>query len=102
MEAAEEERGEGEDDRERGEEAKGKKKGRQRVEDKDNMMGETEAKVVGMGQRGRERLEKGEGSTREGRERKRGGEMREGSGRRKRGEGGVDKEKADGRSRPCK
>jgi hypothetical protein len=63
------------------------------------MTGEKEAGVVGMG---RERLEKGEGSTREGRERKRGVEMREGSGKRKRGEGGVDKEKADGRSRPCK
>ena len=29
-------------------------------------------------------------------------EMREGSGKRKRGEGGVDEEKDDGRSRPCK
>ena len=28
--------------------------------------------------------------------------MREGSGKRKRGEGGVDEEKDDGRSRPCK
>jgi hypothetical protein len=46
--------------------------------------------------------EAGEGSTREGREWERGGEMREGSGKRKRGKGGVDEEKDDGRSRPCK
>jgi hypothetical protein len=38
----------------------------------------------------------------QGREWARGGEMREGSGKRKRGEGGVDEEKDDGRSRPCK
>jgi hypothetical protein len=72
------------------------------VEERDNMMGETEGKVVRMGQRGQGRLEKGEGSTRKGREWEREGEMREGSGKRKRGEGGVDEEKDDGRSRTCK
>jgi hypothetical protein len=103
--AAEAERGEDEDEPERGEEAVVKKKGRQRargVEERDNMMGETEGKVVRTGQRGQGRLEKGEGSTREGREWERGGEMREGSRKRKRGKGGVDEEKDDGRSRPCK
>ena len=82
-----------------------KNKGKQRargVEERDNMMGETEGKVVRMGQRGQGRLEKGEGSTRKGREWEREGEMREGSGKRRRGEGGVDEEKDDGRSRTCK
>ena len=71
--AAEAERGEDEDEPERGEEAVVKKKGRQRargVEERDNMMGETEGKVVRTGQRGQGRLEKvargREGSGREG------------------------------------
>ena len=81
------------------------KKGRKRArggEERDNIRGETGGKAVRTRQRGQGRLEKGEGSTREGREWERGSEMREGSGKRKRGEGGVDEEKDDGRSRPCK